>query len=238
MAQGRRRATGLDRRRRLRHEATVEAAVARGAGLDVREQVALARNLSGWGAAVLGFAAACLAPGAIAHLASGWGVLEGVTAVPALVLGRRTWLLQRTFTHLSETDDPALTDGDDEMAHLRELVRTLGTRSAQRVGRSALAAAAKGYAERRRVLERRGHVAALLRDADPHLSHDALAADIEGCDRELADLDRQLEDLCVAVAHLADAADETRSAAIESVRGATDGVSALASALDELRAPE
>ena len=143
-------------------------------------------------------------------------------------------MLHRGLRELDENDDPAITDGDDEMAHLRELVRSLDNRPAKRAGRTALDAAAQGYEERRRILERRGHVEALVLDADPHLGHDALAADLASCDRELVDIETQLQGLIAAVAHLADTADLSRGLAIAKVRDAAEAVNALASAFDEL----
>ena len=208
--------------------------MARAAGLDVCDQVEMARNGAAWGAGIIGLAAAGIAPYAIANMASGWGLLEALTAVPTLVLARRTWMLQRGLTELRGIDDPSVTDGDDEMAHLRELVRSLDNRAAVRVGRRALSAADQGYAQRRRILERRSHVAALVADVDPHLSHEALAADLDACDRELVDIDVQIQTLIEAVAHLADSADQSRAATVASIRDASDAVNALASAIDEL----
>ncbi|MEY2426001.1 MAG: hypothetical protein QOI61_1573 [Actinomycetota bacterium] len=235
---GRRRDKSLEERRRLRREATVEAAVARGAGLDVRDQIEMARNASVWGVVVAGIAAAGLAPTAIVHPSSVWGLFEAFAAAPALVLARRAWMMQRSLRGLDDTDDAAVTEGDDEMAHLREIVRSLDSRPAKKVGRTALAAADRGFAERRNVLIRRGHVEALLADADPNLGNDALAADLESCDRELADVDHQLAELISAVAHLAASSDQSRGRAVANVRDASDAVKALALGFDELNSQE
>ncbi|HVT78091.1 MAG TPA: hypothetical protein VHD87_13735 [Acidimicrobiales bacterium] len=232
---GRRERLTLEQRRRLRRGETVEEAVARGQGLAVSEQMAMSRNMAVWGGGMLSFAAACFIPGASHNLASGWGMLEAVTAVPAGVLFRRAWLMQRTLRDLQDENDPGADDGDDELAHLRQLVRSLEAKNAVRVGKSAITAAQRGYAERRRILERRAHVEALLADADPHLGLAALQADLDGCNAELQTIDNHLLDLIEAVTHLAASADQSQDAAIASVRDTADAVHALASAYDELR---
>ena len=231
MASGRRRRpTSIEQRRRLRHEATVEAAVARAAGLNVRDQIQMARNASVWGAGLIGLAALVLMPNTIGDPSSVWGIAEAVTAVPAAVLVRRSWMLQRGLRELDA--------GDDEMAHLRQLVRSLDSRPAIKAGREALAAAEQGFEERRRVLERRGHVEALLIDTNPQVSEEALAAGLASCNAELVEIDRQLQGLVMAVAHLASSSDQSRAAAVSHVRDAADGVNALASGFDELRSPD
>jgi hypothetical protein len=146
-------------------------------------------------------------------------------------------MLQRSLRELDETDDEAVTEGDEEMAHLRELVRSLESRPAVKVGRTALSAASRAFEERRNVLVRRGHVEALLADADPNLS-EALTADLVSCERELEEIDRQLHELMSAVAHLAASSDQSRGAALANARDAADAVKALALGFDELKAQE
>jgi len=143
--------------------------------------------------------------------------------------------MQRSLNDLRADDDPAITGGDDEMAHLRELVHSLQGRNSIRVGKTALTAAAQGFEQRRRILERRGHVQALLDDADPHLERAALEADVKGCDEDLAKVNDQLMTLIESVAHLAASSDQSQTAAIASVRDSADAVNALASAYDELK---
>ncbi|MEY2417728.1 MAG: hypothetical protein QOG90_408 [Actinomycetota bacterium] len=230
----RKRSRPVAARRRLRREDTVEAAVARAAGLNVRDQLQLARNASVWGASVAAVAAACLAPSAVGNLASVWGLFEGLTIVPAGVLVRRAWMLQRGLRYLDETDDPAITVGDEGMAHLRELVKSLDSKPAIKAGKAAIAAAAQAYLERARILERRGHVEALLVDNDPGISDEELAHGLDSCNQELAAIDEQIEGLILAVAHLANSSDQSAAVALTNVRDATDSVQALASGFDEL----
>jgi hypothetical protein len=234
VARNRRRAP-IEKRRQLNHVATVEAAIAQGARLDVLEQVKAARNLSVYGGTMTTFAALCASPGALENLASGWGVFGGIASFLGVVLFRRAYLLQKTLGLLRDEADPALFAGDDEMAHLRQLVKSLESKGAQRAGRDALAAAQQGYAERRRVFERRCHIEALLEDADPNLGMTGLAEDLVIIDRELAEIDRRMLDLIEAVVDLADSSDDSHSGVINKVRDATDEVDALAEAWDELR---
>ena len=230
----RRRSRSLQTRRILRREDTVEAAIARGAGLAVRDQLQMARNASVWGASVIGFAAACIAPAALGNTASVWGLFEAFTAVPAALLVRRAWMLQRGLRELDESDDPAITAGDEGMAHLQQLVGSLDSRPAIKRGKEALVAARQGYEERRRVLERRSHVEALLRDSDPGISEDELAKGLDSCNNELVEIDRQIEALVLAVSHLAASSDQSAAAALDRVRDATDSIQALAAGFDEL----
>ena len=82
------------------------------------------------------------------------------------------------------------------------------------------------------------HLLGLLDDAETTVGSDALRHDLDVCDGELAGLREQIERLVAAVAHLADSEDDSRDIALDRVRNATDRVSALASAMDELKPKE
>jgi hypothetical protein len=213
---------------------TVEAAVARGSGLDIRNQITRARNGALWGSAVLGLAAAVLLPGAIGDATSGYGILEALAAIPLGVVSHRAWMLQRSLASLGDDDDEGLTEGDEELARLHDLVDLLQTRSAVRSGRTAIAAARQAYDDRRHLYERRGHIDALLSETRTESARTVLTTELETCTRDLANLDAQVEGLVAAVAHLADASESSHTTAPRRVQDATDAVTALAAAIEEI----
>lgn len=230
----RRRRSAIEKKRQLHHSATVEAAIAHGAGLAISDQVELARNMSAWCGGLLGIVAAAAIPAAVGDPATVYGLFEVLTAVPALILGRRAWMLQRSLRVLREANDPALTDGDDELAHLRELIQSLESKAAKKVGKGALAAAQQAFGERRRVLVRRSHVEALAADAESTIGIEALSADLANCDTDVAEIDDQIRGLIMALVDLVDSDDDSRTQALAEVQEATDRVRALAQAWDEL----
>jgi hypothetical protein len=229
----------IERRRKLRREMTVEAALAKSTGLDVRNQVARSRNGAMWAASGLGLLAATWLPAFFAggDAATGGIILEAFTLVPMLGLARRAWHLHHAAKALDDEDEPELTAGDDEVARLRELVRSMATRSAKRAGTAAIAATRQAYKERRRHFERRHQFAALQNEAETDASRAAMADEVASCDKDIASLDAQLDKLLASVAHLAEVSATSRSTAIQRVRDSTDAVNALADAITEVEAP-
>ena len=215
---------------------TIEAAIARSSGLSVREQIITARNLALWGTAVLGLAAGALLPEALSDPSSAFTALEGLAAIPALIVARRAWRLHNEVRALDEEDEPDLVEGDEEVAQLEALVGSLDSKSAIRAGRQAIAAAKRAYIERRRILDRRTQIEVLWGETVTPEADTALAAEVAVCDSQVTEIDAQVGRLIASVAHLVQAADHRQERAITEVREAADAVTALAAAMEELEA--
>ena len=228
----------LERRRKLRRDMTVEAALARTLGLDVRDQIDKSRKRARWIASGLGALAAFWIPAFFGggDAALGGVILEAFTVIPMLAMARRAWHLRHAMRALDDEEEPMLTDGDDELARLQELIRCMPTRSAKRAGNAAVAAARQAYKDRRRHFERR-HQLVELSEEMSDAARTALEREAAACEADIAALNAQLDGLIASVAHLSQVSGRPRTAAIGRVRDATDAVNALAEAMEELEAP-
>ena len=237
MAPKQRRVSSTERRQKARRDVAVEGALARSSGVDVRREVARSRNAAAWISAGLGALAALIIPaffgGGDAVL--GATIIEAGTVPPLIATARRAWRLHHAVREIDRgafaVDVP---ESQDELDRLRALVRSMPTRASKRAGASAVAAARQAYEDRRRHLERRAQLVALGKEAGSVAARKAVSQEVAACDADIAALDAQLDGLVAAVAHLSEVTGQSRSTAISRVRDATDSVSALAAAVDEV----